>query len=194
MLFHNTSDLSPTVQASSSHFFFSGYFICYISMLLPAGVRGEPKARFLKAPNFPRNLSTRPAAEATGCTMLFSWTVASRKPRSRAGDAGFEKIVASTRFLRPTRAHPLYHLLVCQADEWRSAGADPQHWSPVRRSSNENANNPRLVLTCRFNASLATEALAKEATLERFNAAQPTFRVTSRRISCSTSVKTQINQ
>jgi outer membrane receptor protein involved in Fe transport len=42
MLFHNTSDLSPTVQASSSYFSFSGYFICYISMLLPAGVRGEP--------------------------------------------------------------------------------------------------------------------------------------------------------
>jgi hypothetical protein len=39
-------DLSPTVQASSSYFSFSGYFICYISMLLPAGVRGEPKAAF----------------------------------------------------------------------------------------------------------------------------------------------------
>ena len=39
-------DLSPTVQASSSYFSFSGYFICYISMLLPAGVRGEPKAPF----------------------------------------------------------------------------------------------------------------------------------------------------
>ena len=26
----------------SQHFSFSGYFICYISMLLPAGVRGEP--------------------------------------------------------------------------------------------------------------------------------------------------------
>jgi hypothetical protein len=36
-----------------------------------------------------------PAAEATVCTMLFSWTVASRKPRNRAGDARFEKIVAS---------------------------------------------------------------------------------------------------
>jgi hypothetical protein len=35
-----------TVQASSSYFSFSGYFICYISMLLPAGVRGEPKAAF----------------------------------------------------------------------------------------------------------------------------------------------------
>jgi hypothetical protein len=46
MLFHNTSDLSPTVQASSSYFSFSGYFICYISMVLPPGVRGEPKAAF----------------------------------------------------------------------------------------------------------------------------------------------------
>jgi hypothetical protein len=43
---HNTSDLSPTVQASSSYFSFSGYFICYISMLLLAGVRDEPKAAF----------------------------------------------------------------------------------------------------------------------------------------------------
>jgi hypothetical protein len=30
----------------SRRFAFSGYFICYISMLLPAGVRGEPKAAF----------------------------------------------------------------------------------------------------------------------------------------------------
>jgi hypothetical protein len=33
-------------SSSSSSFSFSGYFICYISMLLPAGVRGEPKADF----------------------------------------------------------------------------------------------------------------------------------------------------
>jgi hypothetical protein len=57
MLFHNTSDLSPTVQASSSYFSFNGYFIGYISMLLPAGGRGEPKAAS-KSSNFPRNLGS----------------------------------------------------------------------------------------------------------------------------------------
>jgi len=36
-------DPSLTVQAYSSYLCFSGYFICDISMLLPAGVRGEPK-------------------------------------------------------------------------------------------------------------------------------------------------------
>jgi len=56
MLFHNTSDLWPTVQASSSYFSFSGYFICYISMLLPA-VSEVNQGRFLKARNFPRNLA-----------------------------------------------------------------------------------------------------------------------------------------
>ena len=49
---------ADTVQASSSYFSFSGYFIGYISVLLHAGVRGEPKAAFLKAPNFPRNLES----------------------------------------------------------------------------------------------------------------------------------------
>jgi len=56
MLFHNTSDLWPTVQASSSYFCFSGYFIFYISMLLPA-VSEVNQGRFLKAPNFLRNLA-----------------------------------------------------------------------------------------------------------------------------------------
>src|SRR4030095_7539361 len=73
-------------------------------------------------------------------------TVASRKPRNRARDARFEKIVASLaakengkqvgeidlnrlfavaaaalrrRVFKLTRADPIYHLLVCQADECR---------------------------------------------------------------------------
>jgi len=57
MFFHNTSDLSPTVQASSSYFSFSGFFIFFINILFPSSFPRLKQGRFLKAPNFPRNLA-----------------------------------------------------------------------------------------------------------------------------------------
>jgi hypothetical protein len=59
-------------------------------------------------------------------------------------------------FLKLTRGHPIIVLLVCQTDEWRSAGDDPQHPPPARRSLSE-GRCPRK--TSNFSRYIAPEFL-----------------------------------